>query len=100
MLTSRSLKMVGKDLYYPLYLDLDPSVNSLSPFFLVRDQYDCSILEFTSFLILISTPSVSKVKVTFGQKLRYKIKVTFGEISLKLCQTKWNVAINNVSVVC
>ena len=30
--------------------------------------------------------------------MRYKIKVMFGEISLKLCQTNWNVAINNVNV--
>ena len=37
-----------------------------------------------------------KMKLTFGHKLRYKIKVTFGEISLKLRQTNWNVAINNV----
>ena len=40
-----------------------------------------------------------KIKVTFGHKLRYEIKVTFGEISLKLCQTNWNVAKNNVNVV-
>jgi hypothetical protein len=31
--------------------------------------------------------------------LRYEIKITFGEISLKLCQTNWNVARINVSVV-
>jgi hypothetical protein len=31
--------------------------------------------------------------------LRFKIKVTFGEISLKLRQTNWNVARNNVNVV-
>ena len=35
----------------------------------------------------------------FGHKMHYEIKVTFGEISLKLCQTNWNVAINNVVVV-
>ena len=35
----------------------------------------------------------------FGHKLRYKIKVTFDEISLKLCQTNWNAAKNNVNVV-
>jgi hypothetical protein len=35
----------------------------------------------------------------FGHKLCYKIKVTFGEISFKLCQTNRNVAINNVNVV-
>jgi hypothetical protein len=34
-----------------------------------------------------------------GHKLRYEIKVTFGEISLKLRQTNWNVAINNVTIV-
>jgi hypothetical protein len=27
-----------------------------------------------------------KIKLTFGHKLSYEIKVTFGEISLKLCQ--------------
>ena len=31
--------------------------------------------------------------------MRYEIKVTFGELSLKLPQTNWNVARNNVSVV-
>ena len=35
----------------------------------------------------------------FGHKLRYEIKVTFGEISLKLHQTDWNVARDNVNVV-
>jgi hypothetical protein len=40
-----------------------------------------------------------KIKVTFGHKLRYEIKVMFGEISLKLRQTNWNVARNNVNVV-
>jgi hypothetical protein len=39
------------------------------------------------------------MKVTFGHKLRYEIKVTFGGISLKLRQTKWYVARNNVNVV-
>ena len=39
------------------------------------------------------------IKVTFGHKHRHEIKVTFGEISLKLCQTNWNVARNNVNVV-
>ena len=40
-----------------------------------------------------------KIKVTFGHKLRYEIKVTCGEISFKLCQTNWNVAMINVNVV-
>ena len=40
-----------------------------------------------------------QIKVAFGQKIRYEIKVTFGEISLKLCQTNWNVTIYNVKVV-
>ena len=40
-----------------------------------------------------------KIKVAFGQKLRYEIKVTFGEIFLKLRQMNGNVARNNVSVV-
>jgi hypothetical protein len=41
-----------------------------------------------------------KIKVnTFGHKLRYEIKVTFGEISLKLHQINWNVARINVYVV-
>ena len=31
--------------------------------------------------------------------MRYETKVTFGEISLKLRQMNWNVAINNVNVV-
>jgi hypothetical protein len=35
----------------------------------------------------------------FGHKQRYEIKVTFGEISLKLRQTNWNVARDNVNVV-
>ena len=35
----------------------------------------------------------------FGHKLRYKIKVTFGEISLKLHQTNWNVVRIDVNVV-
>ena len=35
----------------------------------------------------------------FGHKvLHYKIKVTSVKISLKLCQTNWNVARNNVNV--
>jgi hypothetical protein len=41
----------------------------------------------------------SKIIVTFGHKLRYKIKATFREISLKLHQTNWNVARNNANVV-
>ena len=40
-----------------------------------------------------------KIKVKFGHKFRYEIKVMFGEISLKLRQTNWNVARNNVNVV-
>ena len=40
-----------------------------------------------------------KIKVTFGHKMQYEIKVMFREISLKLRQTNWNVAINNVNVV-
>jgi hypothetical protein len=40
-----------------------------------------------------------KIKVTFGHKLRYEIKVTCTEISLKLPQTNWNVARINVNVV-
>ena len=40
-----------------------------------------------------------KIKVTIGHKLCYKIKVTYGEISLKLRQTNWNVVRNNVNVV-
>jgi hypothetical protein len=39
------------------------------------------------------------IKVTFGHKVHYEIKVTFGEISLKLRQTNWNVARINVNVV-
>jgi hypothetical protein len=40
-----------------------------------------------------------KTKVTFGHNLRCETKGTFGEISLKLCQSNWNVAKNNVNVV-
>jgi hypothetical protein len=40
-----------------------------------------------------------KTKVTFGHDLRYETKGTFGEISLKLRQTNWIVAIINVNVV-
>jgi len=31
--------------------------------------------------------------------MHYEIKVTFGEISLKLHRTNWNVARNSVNVV-
>ena len=41
-----------------------------------------------------------KMKAMFGHKLRYEIKVTFGVISLKLRQTNWNVARNNVKCCC
>jgi hypothetical protein len=34
----------------------------------------------------------------FGHKLRYETKDTFGEISLKLRQTNWNIVRNNVNV--
>jgi hypothetical protein len=40
-----------------------------------------------------------KIEVTIGHKMRYEIKITFGEISLKLRQTNWNVAKNNINVV-
>jgi hypothetical protein len=40
-----------------------------------------------------------KIKVMFGHKMCYEIKITFGEISLKLRRTNWNVAKNNVNVV-
>jgi hypothetical protein len=40
-----------------------------------------------------------KIKVKSGHKLCYEIKGAFGEISLKLRQTNWNVAIINVNVV-
>jgi hypothetical protein len=35
----------------------------------------------------------------FGHNLRYKTKGTFGENALKLRQTNWYVARNNVNVV-
>jgi hypothetical protein len=35
----------------------------------------------------------------FGHKLRYEIKLTFDEISLKLHQVNWHVVRNNVCVV-
>jgi hypothetical protein len=34
----------------------------------------------------------------FGHNLRYETKGKFGEISLKLCQTNWYVARNNVNI--
>jgi hypothetical protein len=40
-----------------------------------------------------------KTKVTFGHNLRHETKGPFGEIFLKLCQTNWNVAKNNINVV-
>ena len=47
-----------------------------------------------------TTPSLCfKINVTFGHKPCYEIKVTFGDVSLKLCQTNWNVAKINVNVV-
>ena len=42
---------------------------------------------------MLHTPSISK------QNLRYETKHTFGETSLKLRQTNWNVARINVNVV-
>ena len=55
---------------------------------------------YTCDFFLLTTYSLCfKTKVTFGHNLHYEIKVTFGEISLKLRQTKWNVAKNNVNVV-
>jgi hypothetical protein len=44
-----------------------------------------------------SPPAAPKILTVYS--LRYKIKVTFGDISLKLRQTDWNVAKNNVNVV-
>jgi hypothetical protein len=40
-----------------------------------------------------------RITISFGHKLRYEIKVTFGEISLKFHQTNWNVVRNNVNDV-
>jgi hypothetical protein len=40
-----------------------------------------------------------KTKLTFEHNLRYETKHTFGETSLKLRQTNWNVARINVNVV-
>ena len=40
-----------------------------------------------------------KIKVTSGHKPSYETKVTFGEISLKLGQTNWNVARIDVNVI-
>ena len=48
---------------------------------------------------LVSYSLRFKIKFTFGHKLRYKIKAMFGEISLKLRQMNWSVAINNVNLV-
>jgi hypothetical protein len=49
--------------------------------------------------IMSNTPSVSKQKLRLDIICVTKQKGTFGEISLKLRQTKWNVARNNVNVV-
>jgi hypothetical protein len=51
-----------------------------------RNHYDTYSLRF-------------KIKVTFGHKLHYEIKVTLGEIPLEPRQMNWNVARNNVNVV-
>jgi hypothetical protein len=40
-----------------------------------------------------------KIKVTFGLKLHYEIKIAFGKISLKVRQKNWNVVKNNINVV-
>jgi hypothetical protein len=45
------------------------------------------------------TKTFSMVLPPFGHKLHYEIKVTCGEIFLKLRQTNWNVARINVNVV-
>jgi hypothetical protein len=51
-------------------------------------------------IIILTTYSLRfKTKVTFGHNLRYETKGMFGEISLKLRQTNWNVVKNNVNVV-
>ena len=39
------------------------------------------------------------IKVTCGHELRYEIRVTFGEVSLKLHQTNWDVAKIDANVV-
>jgi hypothetical protein len=49
--------------------------------------------------LLNKYPLRFKIYVMFGHKMRYEIKLMFGEISFKLHQTNWNVAINNVNVV-
>ena len=54
-------------------------------------------MSFTLFEVLKLVTHLSKAKSRYS--LRFKIKVTFGEVSLKLCQTNWNVALNNVNVV-
>jgi hypothetical protein len=54
---------------------------------------------FMTHLSLIIHSLHFKTKVTFGHNLRYETKGTFREISLKLRQTNWNVAIINVNVV-
>jgi hypothetical protein len=49
--------------------------------------------------ILLKHPRCFKIRFTFGHKLHYEIKATFGEISLKLRQTDWNASRINVNVV-
>ena len=45
------------------------------------------------------TKTFSMVLPPFGHKLHYEIKVTCGEICVKLRQTNWNVTRINVNVV-
>ena len=57
----------------------------------------------------MNTSFINKVKILvlikwlqwflLSYSLRFKTKDTYGEISLKLRQTNWNVARNNVNVV-
>jgi hypothetical protein len=51
----------------------------------------------TLYVVLIDVLFIRRTLHTY--EVHYEIKVTFGEISLELCQTNWNVAKNNVNVV-
>jgi hypothetical protein len=65
----------------------------------IRSRVRWLILDYGNIVLETCTSLCFKINVTFGHKLRYEIKVTFGEVSLKLRQMKWNDAIINVHVV-
>ena len=88
--------------YTPLiYRCFLKSIHLISHFFLknVEGRSFPAGFRMIDFEYLILPPFQNKLFVTFGHKLRYEIKITFGENSLKLRQTNRNVATINVNVV-